>query len=561
MSNVFFDGTKEVSNGRPQIFVDQAGYFPESRKTAVLPFPADMFSIVDENGEKYFEGAVSHFGYDECSGDDVYIADFSSFKRSGSYRISAGGALSALFRIGHGVYSKLFRDTAKAFYYFRCGCALDEKYAGEYIHDICHTAEAKIYNGEGTVDVTGGWHDAGDYGRYITPGACACAQLLYAYKLFPKAFDGLDLNIPESGSGVPDILSECRYELEWMLKMQREDGAVYHKVTTMRHAPFIMPEDDKEQLIVFPISSMATADLCAVCALAAGIYRPFDKVFSDRLAKAADLSYRWLKANPDFVAFHNPKGCDTGLYGESSDVDNRYWAAAEMFVLTGDKRYSADFVKLYHEGFDRDDYVRMALGYSVIGGLGSLAYILCDHEGRENAVANALKEQFSNEAYWLRDKSKASGYGASMEDWDYYWGSNMVLLQHAMKFILAAKFTGNSEFYGYIEEQIHVLLGRNPLGISYVTGTGEYRCENPHYRPAEADGIEESIPGLVIGGPNRERNDPAAVSLIPEGTPPMKCFTDNKDCYSLNEVTIYWNSPAVFVLAYLTGYADNSGSL
>ena len=157
------------------------------------------------------------------------------------------------------------------------------------MHDICHTAEAKIYNGEGTVDVTGGWHDAGDYGRYITAGACACAQLLYAYKLFPKAFDGLDLNIPESGSGVPDILSECRYELEWMLKMQREDGAVYHKVTTMRHAPFIMPEDDKEQLFVFPISSMATADLCAVCALAAGIFRPFDKAFSGRLAKAAEL--------------------------------------------------------------------------------------------------------------------------------------------------------------------------------------------------------------------------------------------------------------------------------
>lgn len=558
MSSVFFDGKTGTSDVSPKIFVDQAGYLPGSRKTAVIPFPADVFSIIDENGEKHFEGAVSDYGSDACSGDDVYIADFSSFRRSGSYRISSGGVLSALFRIGHGVYNKLFRDTAKAFYYFRCGCALDEKYAGEFVHDACHTAEAKIYGGEGTVDVSGGWHDAGDYGRYITAGACACAQLLYAYKLFPKAFDGLDLNIPESGSGVPDILSECRYELEWMLKMQRGDGAVYHKVTTMRHAPFIMPEDDKEQLFVFPVSSMATADLCAVCALAAGIYRSFDKAFSDRLTKAAELSYKWLKENPGLVAFSNPKDCDTGLYAESSDVDNRYWAAAEMFVLTGDKRYSADFVKLYNEGFYHDDYVRVALGYSVIGGLGSLAYILCDREGVEHSITSALKDQFAREAYWLRNKSKASGYGASMEDWDYYWGSNMVLMQHAMKFILAAKFTGNDEFYGYIEEQLHVLLGRNPLGISYVTGTGEYRCCNPHYRPSAADGIEESIPGLVIGGPNRNRNDPVAANVIPEGTPPMKCFADNRDCYSLNEVTIYWNSPVVFVLAFLTGYADNS---
>ncbi|MBQ3842371.1 MAG: glycoside hydrolase family 9 protein [Ruminiclostridium sp.] len=557
MSNVFFDGKNTIPDDRPQIFVDQAGYLPGSRKTAVLTFPSDMFSIVDENGEKHFEGAVSHYGMDACSGDDVYTADFSAFNRSGSYRIKAGGMTSALFRIGKGVYNKLFRDTTKAFYYLRCGCALDEKYAGEYAHEACHTSEATIFGTEEKLDVSGGWHDAGDYGRYVTAGACACAQLLYAYKLFPKAFDELDLNIPESGSGIPDILSEIKYELEWLLKMQRADGSVYHKATTMRHAPFIMPEDDKEPLYVFPVSSMATADVCAVCALAAGIYRPFDKAFSDRLAKAAKLSYKWLEENPDFLGFWNPRGCDTGLYAETNDVDNRYWAAAEMFTLTGDKRYSADFVKMYNEGFERDDYVRVALGYSVIGGLGSLAYILCEREGRENSIASALKEQFSNEAYWLRDKSKNSGYGASMEDWDYYWGSNMVLMQHAMKFILAAMFTGNNEFYGYIEEQLHVLLGRNPLGISYVTGTGEYRCRSPHYRPSEADGIEESIPGLVIGGPNRNLDDPYAASLIPRNTPPMKCFVDHKDCYSLNEVTIYWNSPTVFVLAFLSGYGSN----
>ena len=176
MSNLFFAGKEELSADIPRICVDQAGYLPKSRKTAVLTFPAELFSIIDDNGEKHFEGAVTHFGHDECSGDDVYIADFTSFERSGSYRITAGGVTSPLFRVGHGVYGKLFRDTAKAYYYLRCGCELEEKYAGAYTHAECHTSEAEILGEGGKVDVSGGWHDAGDYGRYVTAGACACAR-------------------------------------------------------------------------------------------------------------------------------------------------------------------------------------------------------------------------------------------------------------------------------------------------------------------------------------------------------------------------------------------------
>ena len=97
---------------------------------------------------------------------------------------------------------------------------------------------------------------------------------------------------------------------------------------------------------------------------------------------------------------------------------------------------------------------------------------------------------------------------------------------------------------------LHYLLGANALGISYVTGVGEFRCNYPHLRPAFADRIEECIPGMVAGGPNRHLSDPFAKQIIPEGTAPMKCYADDTASYSLNEITIYWNSPAVFVLAY-----------
>ena len=533
-----------------RIFVDQVGYLPDSRKIAVLPFPAELFAIIDENGDKLYEGEVRSFGHDECSGDDVYLADFSDFRRNGTYRVSVGGKTSTRFRIGESVYRKLFCDVSKAYYYTRCGHGLDERFAGKFAHKRCHTELAESLEDGTMLDIKGGWHDAGDYGRYVTAGCCACAQLLYAYKFFPEVFAKLNVNIPESGSGIPDILSECRWELEWLLKMQRADGAAYHKATTMRHAPFIMPEADKSKMYVFTVSSSATADLCAVCALASGIFRDFDQTFSNRLRKAAERGYHWLEEHPEFVGFFNPAGCDTGLYAEEGDIDNRYWAAAEMFALTGDAKYNNHFNALFSSPyFDGRSYIKTSLGHNMIGGLGSLAYVLCDRPGKSKEVVSFLNELFTGEAYWLRDKAKKCGYASTLEDWEYYWGSNMSLLHSGMKFILANLMTGREEFYEYALEQLHVLLGKNTLGMCYVTGTGEYSPVRPHYRPSAADKIDEPVPGFVIGGPNRELSDPFAKDIIPVGTPPMKCYIDDERCYSLNEITIYWNSPAIFLLA------------
>ena len=192
-----------------------------------------------------------------------------------------------MFEIGDDAYDDVFAKTSKAFYYLRCGCGLDERYAGVWHHGRCHTGPAKLWDDRSvTLDVTGGWHDAGDYGRYVTAGACAAAHLLYAYKLFPEAFEKQKLGIPENG--MPDILSEVRYELEWLLKMQDSEGGAYHKATTAMHAPFVMPEDDTEDMFVFPVSSMATADLAAVCALASGIYNVYDKAFAEKLLRTAE---------------------------------------------------------------------------------------------------------------------------------------------------------------------------------------------------------------------------------------------------------------------------------
>ena len=143
------------------------------------------------------------------------------------------------------------------------------------------------------------------------------------------------------------------------------------------------------------------------------------------------------------------------------------------------------------------------------------------------------------------------GYGCAMEEHDFTWGSNMTLLEHGMIFAISDYLEKRNTYRDYAVMQLDYLLGVNPTGYSHVTGTGEFCCNYPHLRPAHADGIEACIPGMVSGGPNRVPCDPDAERLIPKGTPPMKCYADHVGCYSLNEITIYWNSPAVFLLGYL----------
>ena len=526
------------------IFTNQAGYTEDGIKRAVMPFECDSFRVTDLSGNCRYEGKVRYFGPDEASGDTVYTADFTDFREPGEYRINAGGKSSALFRIGKDVYEKVFRDTAKAFYYLRCGCGLEEKYAGVYRHGNCHSSPALLWSDRSvSLDVSGGWHDAGDYGRYVTAGACAAAHLLYAFKMFPSAFEKLKLNLPEEN--MCDILSEIKYELEWLLKMQRSDGGVYHKATTALHAPFVMPEDDKAQLYVFDVSSMATADLAAVSALACGIYREYDSDLSDRLFAAAKRSLEWLDNNPGFVGFRNPEGNNTGGYGEGDDDTNRYWAYAEMYALTGDMQYHDKMMALIGKGFPLTGF-----GYTELGGLGSLAYLLSSRK-KDEKVEALLKKAFADKAAELKEISDKCGYGAAMAIRDYRWGSNMTVMKNGMIFAINERLNGDSRGKEYAAKQLDYLLGINALGISYVTGHGEFRCNYPHLRPAFADGIEECIPGMVIGGPNGIPADPFAEEVIKPGTPPMKCYVDDTASYSLNEITIYWNSPAVFVLGYL----------
>ncbi len=527
-----------------KIYVNQAGYFAESEKMAVITEPCTDFVLLDMEGLVCFTGEWKKFGEDALSGDMVYQGDFSSFNTPGRYMISCEKGRSASFEISEKPYDKLMYDVLRAFYFLRCGCALEEKHAGVYTHAACHTGIAMEWdNHDVKKRILGGWHDAGDYGRYVTPGAVAAAQLLYAYLMYPTVFEKLHLNIPESGNRLPDILNEIKYELDWILQMQREDGAVYHKLTTARHAPFVMPEEDKEQLYLMPVTTIAAADFAAVCALGSRAFRAKDEAYSNTLLLAAEKTYKWLKENPYYIPAQNRVGSSTGGYGERDDLSNRYWAAAEMYAVTGEQRFYDDMKKLRTMPFPRT-----ALGWGEVGGMGQMA-LLTTEFAVEESVLQVIKNEIVAEAERLKGVADGCGYRAAMMEHDYVWGSNMPLMHHGMTMALADWIESGSRFRETVLAQLHVLMGMNAMGISYVTGNGDYAYNNPHLRPAYADGIDECMPGMVSGGPNRHPGDAVAKEHIKPGTPPMKCYIDHYGSYSMNEITIYWNSPVVFALA------------
>jgi len=536
------------------IYTDQLGYLTNYNKIAISTKACNFQVIRLTDQKSVLDGVANKAIYDSCAGEDVYRIDFSQIREEGEYYILAGNQeKSHTFSIRNDIYKRLQNDALKCLYYQRCGMELLEEHAGKFKHGICHTDEAimvedyinKVDNPK-RYDMSGGWHDAGDYGRYVTAGSVAVAHLLYAYELYPDSFKS-EINIPESGNGIPDVLNECLYELKWMLKMQTEDGGVYHKLTTFSHGPFIMPEDEKEQLLIYPVSSMAVADFAAVMALASRIYRAFVPEFADEAYKASKKAITWLNRF-GYVGFANPEGSNTGAYDDDYDLDERMWAAAEIIrVDTINAAYHLKkLVALCEEDISLTDF-----GWTDVSGLAALS-VLTDPKNSAGMLKDKFRKIVISRANALMKMTRESGYMLAMEEEDYVWGSNMVVENRAMLFTLAAKISMGSMVEIYTEaalEHIHYLLGRNPLDKCYVSGYGYNSLKYPHARAIASDGIEEVMPGWVAGGPFRNFCDAAALKKLAKDTAAMKCYIDDVGSYSTNEITIYWNTPLVFLCA------------
>jgi endoglucanase len=523
-----------------QIRINQVGYAPNLPKYAVL-FGQEQAVVKDATGAVVatFDGLKPLF--DNASGDAVAKVDLGKLA-PGEYTIEQGGE-SRTVRVKEAPYRDLLNQMVKAMYFQRCGLDLEEKYAGVYTHPACHTAPARLYTDPSiTMDMRGGWHDAGDFGKYIAPGAVAVAHMLYAFRLFPEAFTD-ELNIPESGNGTPDVLNECRYELDWMMRMQREDGALYHKLTKKRFADFIMPEDDLLEEYILPVAHCATGAYAACAALSARIYQPYDAAYAEKLLASAKLAWQWLQHNPEFIPFYNPEDVVTGEYGDENGLDEAFWAAAELYAATKETGY----LNAAKELMPRVDVAE--LGWREVAGLGAICLLFDAETLPDAAFAAALKRRFLLAADHALDLTQRSGYGTALAYDNYVWGSILPIQNNGILLICAWKLTGNAAYLGAALNQLDYLLGVNALDISFVTGFGEKPFMFPHHRPSASDGIDAPIPGLVSGGPNKINPYASTREVFPRETYPAKYYLDETPSADTNEIAIYWNSPAIFVAA------------
>lgn len=530
------------------IAVNQVGYESNGIKHASI-IEARHYQLFRADGTLLREGDADALKYDENSGESAALIEFTDITEPGEYFFrEENGEKSCVFRITEdltGLYRPLLKDALRMLYFQRCGMELEEKYAGKFRHKACHNQRASYLDDpKRTVDLTGGWHDAGDYGRYSTAAAVALAHILYSYQLDPKVYKDLDTDIPESGNGTPDALNECRYELEWLLKMQDTDGGVHHKATSRKFLDFLMPEEDDLEIVITPVSSLATADFAAVTALASRVYGPFDPAFADRCRQAALLAGEWLQKNPAML-FENPKEVSTGSYEDLCDADERFWAAVELYQITKDEKLSGTIRQIMELRINTT-----ALGWADVGGFATLSLLIQAPESFDKLLLERLKGSWMDEANRLVAVAESNPYELTLHPYNFVWGSNMLVLCNAMILCMAHHLSGKAKYLATARRQLDYLLGRNAVNTSYVTGYGENAFRHPHNRPTIADGIDDPIPGFVSGGPNAFANDTIANPEKLRSAAPMKWYADAELSYCTNEITIYWNSPLVFILGY-----------
>lgn len=524
-----------------RLFLSQQGFRVNGNKFAFYLGTAKNFSLIDAARQARYEGKIIYDDkIDLSSMDKVGLIDFSDFKFDGTYRlqIPEEESISEAFNISSKPYSETKATLIKGLYLQRCGFDFDKKLAGKFFHEKCHTEKAYLYDDpEIFIDVAGGWHDAGDYGKYIVAGAVTVAMMLLSYEHAPKAF--------QEKLHTPSILQEARYELQWMLKMQNSEGGVYHKVTTPSFPGFVMPKEDLDAWVVTPVSTASTADFAACTAMASRIYKSIDESFSNTLLEASLKSWQWLEKNSEDKPFKNPEGVSTGEYGDEDLRDERLWAASALYRATLDPKYKTFLKSHIAKNPDMD---KVSFGWSNVGGFAAEEILFMEED--EKDLKALFFDDFIKEANRLKEIAVNDGYKVPMLPKDYVWGSTMVLANRGVQLILASKLIGDKTFEAIAENSLHWILGANPIGISFITGVGKNSILHPHHRPSIADDIEEPVPGLVSGGPDVGRSDEAAAALIPSDVPPAKAFIDNELSYATNEIAIYWNSPVIFLSSW-----------
>ena len=529
----------------PTIRLNSLGFLVDSPKRATVVGACEEVEVKRvSDGEVVWRGVPSGPMRQGDVGQEVWRVDFGDLREPGRYIVEAPGiGDSDEFEIGMGVYDGALRAAIRGFYLWRCGTAVDGEHGGErYRHEACHLEDGYLdyVGGEGErKDGVGGWHDAGDYGKYVVNAGVTVGVLFLAWEHFGERIGRVPLGLPEDAPGYPEFLRELKWQTDWLLKMPYPDGSgrVSHKLTRLNFSGMVMPETDRERRYFTEWSSAATADFAAMMALAARHFAAYDPAYAERCLEAARHSYAYLRENPVDHRFRQGD-FRTGGYG-SRDADDRLWAAAELWETTGEEAYLRDCeagIRAARRKVDEN------WDWSNVHNLGAFRYVLSERPGRDPALLEEVRAEVLGVADGIVSAAAADVYGRPLGE-RYYWGCNGGVVRQVVNLQVANRLAPNPAYPHAALDAIAHVYGRNVYGRSYVTGVGARPPMHPHDRRSEADGIEAPWPGYLVGGPNRSATD----------------WQDDSQDYRTNEIAINWQAALVYALAGFAGEPGDSG--
>lgn len=552
------------------------------------------WQIVDPGNNVVASGETTPFGYHDGSGADIQIVETDALvtPATGLVLRVEGSGESRPFDVSEDVFSSLKYDTLRYFYHNRAGMPITAEHAGgeKWARKAGHTTEVlTCFKGEDNfgitwpgcdyeVDVHGGWYDAGDHGKYVPGAGISVWTLLNAYERGTDGFSDGVANLPESGNGQNDLLDEARYELDFIMRMQAPEGTslpvllgkhsapwnddapetvdvsgmVHHKAGDTRWAPFpLMPHSNLTPRALFPPSTASTLHLAAVGAQCARVFRGVDDAYADKCLLAAERAYQAAQRVPNAHTYNNFPG--TGPYASTDPRQEFYWAAAELYVTTGEAQY-ADDLKAYQKKLS-SAHVRgtQEISWSNTAGLGelSLARLSPDEALAEEALAG-----LSGTAKAYMSQMTAEGYQIPINRGVWPWGSVGTLANRAMLLGTVYDLTGDTTYRDGALDMLDYILGRNPRDVSYISGYGENAVKALHHRHwagAQHSGYPLPPAGAVSGGPNNTDPTGPVSSAIIDQCHAQTCFADHEDAYELN-------SPAINIQAatfWLAAWADD----
>lgn len=593
-----------LSNAHGQesfIHVDQFGYYSEATKVAVIANPQEGFNANQSfspsellevrsvaSNETVFSAPPNVWNNgntDEISGDAGWHFDFTQLTDAGTYYIidPSSGEKSPSFVINGNPYLQVLKSAFKMYYYNRSSQKKEEPYAdARWTDDISFEQDERcryIYDQENVAlekDLRGGWFDAGDYNKYVTFNYGVIHNLLSAYESVPEVFTD-DWNIPESGNGLPDLLDEVKWELDWMKKMFNNDGSVHIKMGSKNHSENSNspPSINTDTRYYGPICTASSATLSSNFAHAALVFtKQYEyENYAQELIEMAKASFDYVL--PLMEGNSLDTNCDDGSI-VSGDADLELgiqWevmlnAAIYLYEFTGLEKYNSFIIEYVPQvepiqtgwwGPYKISLQDALLKYTTLSNadVGTVTMII--------SAANATLPQAF---YGMNDETLYRDY---IPSWAYHWGSNNPKAGFANLNLMMNEYEIGTEaenFYLKAEELLHSFHGLNPLGIVYLTNMyeeGATKSCNEMYHAWFNDGTDydnaltSSIgpaPGYVVGGPNK---DFSLNSISPPANqPPTKSYLDFNtgwpdNSWEISEPAIYYQASYIRLLSQIIG--------